>query len=89
MPTHASRGSPPSQQPVELAASVSIVGVLSLVAPATHASRRPRTRMPPNNITVAVRVRPLSGKEKTRGAFPCIVVQEGRQINVIDPDDKM
>ena len=42
-----------------------------------------------SNIIVAVRVRPLSAKEKTRGAYACIVVQDGKQINVNDPDDKM
>ena len=42
-----------------------------------------------NNITVAVRVRPLSAKETGRGGFACIVVQDGRQVNVNDPDDKM
>ena len=41
------------------------------------------------NITVAVRVRPLSSKEKSKGNHPCIVVQDGRQVNVIDPDDKV
>ena len=41
------------------------------------------------NITVAVRVRPLSSKEKARASHPCIVVQDGRQVNVIDPDDKV
>ena len=40
------------------------------------------------NITVAVRVRPLSSQEKAR-SHPCIVVQDGRQVNVIDPDDKV
>ena len=41
------------------------------------------------NITVAVRVRPLSSKEAARGAHACIVVQDSRQVNVVDPDDKM
>ncbi len=70
------------------------------------------------NITVAVRVRPLSAKELARGAFSCaliprpsahsnacitpvtltpaaplrpagIITQDGEQINVNDPDDKM
>jgi hypothetical protein len=40
------------------------------------------------NITVAVRVRPLATKERQRKAFACTVVQEGRQINVVDPDEK-
>ncbi len=42
-----------------------------------------------NNITVAVRVRPLSEKEKARKSHNCLVVQEGKQINVNDPDTKM
>ena len=42
-----------------------------------------------HNLTVAVRVRPLSSKERARGAADCLVVQDGRQINAIDPDDKM
>ena len=41
-----------------------------------------------NNITVAVRVRPLSEKEKARKSHNCLVVQEGKQINVNDPDTK-
>ena len=41
------------------------------------------------NVTVAVRVRPLSGKENAHKANACIVVQEGKQVNVVDPDDKM
>ena len=41
------------------------------------------------NITVAVRVRPLSSKETSRGCHACIVVQDARQVNVVDPDDKM
>ena len=40
------------------------------------------------NITVAVRVRPLSQKEVDRGAFPCLEVADGKEINCIDPDDK-
>lgn len=40
-------------------------------------------------ITTAVRVRPLSDKEKAKGWFNCLACQDGRQINVIDPDDKM
>ena len=35
-----------------------------------------------NNITVAVRVRPLSEKEQARKSHNCLVVQEGKQINV-------
>jgi len=42
-----------------------------------------------NNITVAVRVRPLSEKEQARKSHNCLVVQEGKQINVNDPDTKM
>ena len=42
-----------------------------------------------SNVTVAVRVRPLSGKEQMRGAFAVLEVQDGAQINCIDPDDKM
>ena len=42
-----------------------------------------------SNITVAVRVRPLSSGEKEKGQKSCLVVSEARQINVIDPDDKM
>ena len=47
--------------------------------------------MPPGtaNITVAVRVRPLSQKEVMRGAFPTLEVHDGRTIDVMDPDDKM
>jgi hypothetical protein len=41
------------------------------------------------NITVGVRVRPLSQLEKGHGAWECIVCQEGSQINVNDPDDKV
>ena len=40
------------------------------------------------NITVAVRVRPLSQKEVDRGAFACLEVADGEEINCIDPDDK-
>ena len=40
-------------------------------------------------ITTAVRVRPLSSKERDRGWFSVLACQDGRQINVIDPDDKM
>ena len=40
------------------------------------------------NITVAVRVRPLSQKEVDRGAFVCLEVADGEEINCIDPDDK-
>ena len=42
-----------------------------------------------HNITVAVRVRPLSSKEAERKSWACLSVQEGRQINVADPDEKM
>ena len=47
--------------------------------------------MPPStsNITVVVRVRPLSQKEVTRGAFPTLEVHDGWKIDVMDPDDKM
>ena len=47
--------------------------------------------MPPGaaNITVVVRVRPLSQKEVTRGAFPTLEVRDGTEIDVMDPDDKM
>ena len=47
--------------------------------------------MPPGtaNITVVVRVRPLSQKEVTRGAFPTLEVHDGWKIDVMDPDDKM
>ena len=38
------------------------------------------------NITVAVRVRPLSSKEETKGSHACLVVQDGKQINCNDPD---
>ena len=30
-----------------------------------------------------------ASKERTRGDFSCLVCQDGRQVNVIDPDDKM
>ena len=39
------------------------------------------------NITVAVRVRPLTQKEVSRGASACLEV-EGSQIRCDDPDDK-
>tara|TARA_B100000795_G_C22607123_1_gene363598 strand:+ start:263 stop:745 length:483 start_codon:yes stop_codon:yes gene_type:complete len=42
-----------------------------------------------HNITVAVRVRPLNSKEVQRNSWSCLSLQEGRQINVADPDDKM
>ena len=42
-----------------------------------------------HNITVAVRVRPLNAKEVQRNSWSCLRLQEGRQINVADPDDKM
>ena len=42
-----------------------------------------------HNITVAVRVRPLNAKEVQRNSWSCLSLQEGRQINVIDPDEKM
>ena len=42
-----------------------------------------------HNITVAVRVRPLNAKEVQRNSWSCLSLQEGRQINVADPDDKM
>ena len=47
--------------------------------------------MPPGtaNITVVVRVRPLSQKEVMRGAFPTLEVHDGFKIDVTDPDDKM
>ena len=40
------------------------------------------------NITVAVRVRPLTKKEADRGAFACLSVPNESQIDCIDPDDK-
>ena len=41
------------------------------------------------NITVAVRVRPLSQKEVLRGAFACLEVEQGtNHIICADPDDK-
>ena len=45
--------------------------------------------MPPGtaNITVAVRVRPLSQKEVMRGAFPTLEVHDGRTIDVMDVAD--
>lgn len=43
----------------------------------------------PSNITVVVRVRPLSQKEVTRGAYPTLEVHDGWKIDVVDPDDKM
>ena len=51
----------------------------------------PPVAMPPStsNITVVVRVRPLSQKEVTRGAFPTLEVHDGWKIDVMDPDDKM
>ena len=42
-----------------------------------------------SNINVTVRVRPLSSKETGRSSWNCLAVQDGRQINVSDPDDKM
>ena len=40
-------------------------------------------------LQVAVRVRPLTQKEATRGAFACLeVVDEGQTIQCMDPDDK-
>ena len=42
-----------------------------------------------SNITVVVRVRPLSQKEVTRGAYPTLEVHDGWKIDVTDPDDKM
>ena len=44
---------------------------------------------PGANITVTVRVRPMNGKEKEKKSWSCLSVQDGRQINVADPDDKM
>ena len=41
------------------------------------------------NITVAVRVRPLTAQEKSRNAFPTIKVLDEAHICVSDPDDKM
>ena len=41
------------------------------------------------NVTVCVRVRPLNAKEKAKKAFSTIDVQDGTQVNLIDPDDKM
>jgi kinesin family protein 18/19 len=41
------------------------------------------------NLTVAVRVRPLNAKERARASHSCLVCQDGTQINVIDPDEKM
>ena len=41
------------------------------------------------NLTVAVRVRPLSSKELARKAPSCLVCQDGKQINALDPDEKM
>ena len=42
-----------------------------------------------NSVVVAVRLRPLSSKERQRASHSCCVVQDARQINVIDPDEKM
>lgn len=42
-----------------------------------------------SNITVAVRVRPLSQKEVARGAHQCLEVYDGCRIDVEDPDEKM
>ena len=38
------------------------------------------------NVSVAVRLRPLSGKERLAGCSECITVQDGQQICV--PPDK-
>jgi hypothetical protein len=40
------------------------------------------------NITVVVRVRPLTKKEAGRGAFACLTVPNDGQIDCTDPDDK-
>ena len=41
------------------------------------------------NITVAVRVRPLTSQEKARHAYPTIKVLDAEHVLVSDPDDKM
>jgi kinesin family protein 18/19 len=58
---------------------------------APAAARRPQAKAGGggHNITVAVRVRPLNAKEVQRNSWSCLSLQEGRQINVADPDDKM
>ena len=58
---------------------------------APAAARRPQAKAGGggHNITVAVRVRPLNAKEVQRNSWSCLSLQEGRQINVIDPDEKM
>ena len=40
------------------------------------------------NITVAVRVRPLSQKEVGRGAESCLEVADDAEVICNDPDDK-
>ena len=41
------------------------------------------------NITVAVRVRPLTSKEHLRGSWPTVEVLDSQNVLVNDPDDKM
>ena len=41
-----------------------------------------------SNITVTVRVRPLSGKERARQSHSCLEVK-GNEVNTKDPDEKV
>lgn len=41
------------------------------------------------NISVAVRVRPLTSKEKSRSSWVTVEVLDGKNVLVNDPDDKM